>query len=189
MTSFQSAAETDFEKHLDYLLSQNIESLIIDLRGNGGGYKDVAIRLVDHFIPKGIIYSSVNNQGKVASETSTGNMIKIPFVVLVDSNSASASELFAGAIQDYGTGLLIGTKTFGKGIVQYTQPLSDGSYYQYTAETWLTPNGRAIHGEGLTPDVIVEIDEELADYIDSHPNVILSLEYDKQLEAAINALS
>lgn len=188
LRSFQAAAEEDFNKHLDELLAQNITGLIIDLRGNGGGYKDVAVNLVDHFIPKGTVYTSVNNEGVVDSDTSSGNMIDIPFVLLVDANSASASELFAGAVQDYGTGLLIGAKTFGKGIVQYTYRLSDGSYYQYTAETWLTPNGRYIHGIGLTPDIEVEMDEDIVSYIDSHPTLIPSTEYDKQLEAAIKAL-
>lgn len=189
LRSFQAAAEDDFNNALNELLSQNITGLIVDLRGNGGGYKDVAVNLVDHFIPKGTVYTSVNNKGVVDSDTSSGNMIDIPFVLLVDANSASASELFAGAVQDYGTGLLIGTTTFGKGIVQYTYQLSDGSYYQYTAETWLTPNGRYIHGTGLTPDIVVEMDESVVSYIDSHPTLIPSTEYDKQLEAAINALT
>ncbi len=189
LRSFQIAAKDDFEKLLDELLEQNITGLIIDLRGNGGGYKDIAVQLVDHFIPKGCVYSAINNKGIVDSETSSGNMIDIPFVILVDGNSASASELFAGAIQDYGSGLLIGSQTFGKGIVQYTRVLGDGSYYQYTAETWLTPNGRSIHGVGLTPDIVVELDDDVAYYIDTHPTIIPSTEYDKQLEAAINALS
>lgn len=189
LRSFQAAAEEDFEKLLDELIAQNISGLIVDLRGNGGGYKNVAVNLVDHFIPKGCVYTSVNNAGAVSSDTSSGNMINIPFVILVDGNSASASELFAGAVQDHGSGKLIGAKTFGKGIVQYTYRLSDGSYYQYTAETWLTPNGRAIHGEGLTPDIVVELDADVTAYIDSHPTLIPSTEYDKQLEAAINALS
>ena len=189
LRSFQIAAKDDFEKLLDELLEQNITGLIIDLRGNGGGYKDIAVQLVDHFIPKGCVYSAINNKGIVDSDTSSGNMIDIPFVILVDGNSASASELFAGAIQDYGSGLLIGSQTFGKGIVQYTRVLGDGSYYQYTAETWLTPNGRSIHGVGLTPDIVVELDDDVAYYIDTHPTIIPSTEYDKQLEAAINALS
>ena len=104
---------------------------------------------------------------------SDADMIQIPFVVLVDGNSASASELFAGAVQDYGVGLLIGTQTFGKGIVQYTYQLQDGSYYQYTAENWLTPNGNSIQGVGLTPDIVVENEEEVQAYIDANPNIIL----------------
>ena len=115
----------------------------------------------------------------------------MPFVVLTALSVFSAfSVVFdAGAIQDYGSGLLIGSQTFGKGIVQYTRVLGDGSYYQYTAETWLTPNGRSIHGVGLTPDIVVELDDDVAYYIDTHPTTIPSTEYDKQLEAAINALS
>ena len=119
---------------------------------------------------------------------SDADMIQIPFVVLVDGNSASASELFAGAVQDYGVGLLIGTQTFGKGIVQYTYQLQDGSYYQYTAENWLTPNGNSIQGVGLTPDIVVENEEEVQAYIDANPNIILEPEIDKQLAKAIEVL-
>lgn len=96
--------------------------------------------------------------------------------------------LFAGAVQDYGVGLLIGTQTFGKGIVQYTYQLQDGSYYQYTAENWLTPNGNSIQGVGLTPDIVVENEEEVQAYIDANPNIILEPEIDKQLAKAIEVL-
>lgn len=189
LRSFQAAAEEDFEKKLDELLEQNITGLIVDLRGNGGGYKHVAINLVDHFIPKGTIYTSKNNAGVVTSDKSTGNMIDIPFVILVNEYSASASELFAGAVQDYQSGLLIGETTFGKGIVQYTNTLNDGSYFQYTAEEWFTPNGRQIHGVGLVPDVVVELDDETTEYISRNPSLIPSTDYDKQLEEAIKRLS
>ncbi len=189
LRSFQAAAKDDFNKALEELLEQNITGLVIDLRGNGGGYKDVAVNLVDKFIPEGTVYTSKNNSGVVTTEKSTGNMIDIPFVVLVNEYSASASELFAGAIQDYGTGLLIGETTFGKGIVQHTRMFNDGSYFQFTAEEWLTPNGRQIHGIGLTPDVVVEMEQSVTDYISANPTLIPSVEYDKQLEEALKRLS
>ncbi len=188
LRSFQAAAKDDFENCLSNLRSQNITSLIIDLRGNGGGYKHIALDLVDYFVPKGTVCSTVNNKGVVSTDSSTGKMLDIPFVLLVDKNSASASELFAGAVQDYGTGLLIGQTTFGKGIVQYTRQLEDKSYYQFTAEQWLTPKGRTIHGVGLTPDIEVKIDDNLAYYIDTHPTEILSLDVDLQLKTAIETL-
>ncbi len=190
LRSFQNSADTDFKKHLDSLLNQNITGLIIDLRGNGGGYKSVAVNIANYLLPKdALIYSSTNNAGKVTSDKANGQMITVPFVLLVDKASASASELVAGAIQDHKTGLLIGATTFGKGIVQYTYRLEDGSYYQYTAETWYTPNGNLIHGEGLTPDIEVLLDSELVKYIDANPSRFPDEAVDLQFKAAIDALS
>ncbi len=189
LRSFQKTSYTDFKLALDNLRTQGITSLIIDLRGNGGGYKNVALDITDMFVPEGVICTTVNKNGVVSTDKGTADVIDIPFVILVDNTSASASELFSGAVQDYGTGKLIGSTTFGKGIVQYTYPFPDGSYYQYTAEQWLTPKGRYIHNEGLTPDIVVELDEETQYYIDSQPALIPSTDYDLQLQAAIDELS
>lgn len=189
LRAFQKNSYDDFMNSLDSLRKSGITSLIVDLRGNGGGFKDVALKLTDLFVPKGIICKTIDTNGVETVDTSDEYVIDIPFVILVDGTSASASELFSGAIQDHKTGKLIGAKTFGKGIVQYTYPLEDGSYYQFTAQQWLTPNGRYIQGEGLTPDIVVEISEELAYYIDSQPGLVPSPEYDLQLKAAIDELS
>ena len=186
--SFHEAPKADFMNLFNEMMESDVKALIIDLRGNGGGYKNVAVELADLFLPEGDIYTAENNKGVVERDVSDADMIQIPFVVLVDGNSASASELFAGAVQDYGVGLLIGTQTFGKGIVQYTYQLQDGSYYQYTAENWLTPNGNSIQGVGLTPDIVVENEEEVQAYIDANPNIILEPEIDKQLAKAIEVL-
>ncbi len=188
LRSFHEAPKADFMNLFNEMMESDVKALIIDLRGNGGGYKNVAVELADLFLPEGDIYTAENNKGVVERDVSDADMIQIPFVVLVDGNSASASELFAGAVQDYGVGLLIGTQTFGKGIVQYTYQLQDGSYYQYTAENWLTPNGNSIQGVGLTPDIVVENEEEVQAYIDANPNIILEPEIDKQLAKAIEVL-
>ena len=189
LRSFQDTSYKDFTNKLTELnLEHNISALIIDLRGNGGGSKNVAIKLADLFVPEGLVCQTINKNGTLETDKSHEGYVPYPFVVLVDGSSASASEIFAGAIQDHGTGKLIGTTTYGKGIVQYAFALSDGSYYQYTAEQWLTPNGNKIHGVGLTPDIYVEIDKDLQNYIDSQPNLIVSPEVDLQLKAAIDEL-
>ena len=190
LRSFQKISYDDFTNELTELnMEHNIKALIIDLRGNGGGYKDIALKLADLFVPEGLICQTVNKNGVTHTDKSHKGYVEYPFVILVDKTSASASELFAGAVQDHGTGKLIGTTTYGKGIVQYTYPLSDGSYYQCTAEQWLTPNGRYIQGVGLTPDIVVELDSDIAYYIDSQPNLIPSTEYDLQLKAALDELA
>lgn len=189
LRSFQKTSYDDFVASLDSLRESGITSLIIDLRGNGGGYKNVALQLADLFVPEGIICKTVDTNGVEAVDKSDEYVIDLPFVVLVDGTSASASELFAGAVQDHQTGKLIGSTTFGKGIVQYTYQLDDGSYYQFTAQQWLTPNGRYIHGVGLTPDIVVEMSEDIVYYIDSQPSLVPAPEYDLQLKAAIDELS
>src|SRR5699024_6302493 len=118
--------------------------------------------ILDDIRPEGMIVYTEDKDGNREEYTCSGeNELEIPLAVLVNGNSASASEIFAGAIKDYGIGTLVGTTTYGKGIVQKIYPLSDGTAVKLTVSKYYTPNGNNIHGTGIEPDVTVELDEEL----------------------------
>ncbi len=146
------------------LLAQNPKGLIFDLRGNPGGFLDQAIQVADTFLPDGVVLYERSKDGKeqVWHSDNEGVAQDIPLVVLVDGGSASAAEIVAGAIQDRGRGKLIGEKTFGKGSVQQINHLSDGSQLRVTIAHWFTPNNRAIHGQGLEPDIKVAAGDDPA---------------------------
>lgn len=143
---------------MEQLLEQKPRGLILDLRGNPGGYLKVAIEVGSQFIADGTILLEKGRSGtaKEYNAISGGMATDIPLVVLVDQGSASASEIVAGAVQDHRRGVVIGQRTFGKGSVQAVHELRDGSSLHITTSHWLTPNGREIEGEGLTPDIPVE---------------------------------
>jgi carboxyl-terminal processing protease len=155
---FTQTSKDELVKAIDDLKQQGAQKLIFDLRDNGGGLLDAAIDIGGQFV-----------DGKVASEKRRGGEVRdfkaeasgaardLPLVVLVNGGTASASEIVAGAIQDKGRGVLVGTKTYGKGSVQNVIPLSDGSSLHVTVAEWLTPNGRQITGQGLQPEVVVEL--------------------------------
>lgn len=138
------------------LNKQGLKGLVVDLRHNPGGQLDEAIKVAEIFVPQGPVVSVVDRQGNREDYSSNSKGLGIPYVVLVDEGSASASEIVAGAIQDRKTAPLIGVKTFGKGSVQNIIDLNGGSGLKVTTAKYLTPNGRSIHGQGITPDVIVE---------------------------------
>lgn len=178
----QFAVDTtaDLKKALKELLAQEPVGLILDLRNNTGGFLDTAIEVISQFIASGTVMIEQSGDGKETTyEALRGGLAtEIPLVVLVNEWSASASEITAGAIQDYGRGKLVGTVTYGKGSVQNWVPLNnDQGAVKVTIARWLTPKGRQINGVGLTPDVVVEITEEDA-----------TAEIDTQLQAAINIL-
>ncbi|MEZ0396968.1 MAG: S41 family peptidase [Anaerolineales bacterium] len=174
--------DTDTELHnaLREVMANNPTGLILDLRNNGGGYLNVAVNIVSEFIPNGVILYEVYGDGsrRPYEAHSGGLATQIPMVVLVNEYSASASEIVAGALQDYGRATLVGTTTFGKGSVQNWMPLSNGGTLRVTIARWETPNGRSIHGQGIDPDLVVEMTEE--DYEAGR---------DPQLEAAIQILT
>jgi carboxyl-terminal processing protease len=155
---FAQTSKDELVKAVDELKQRGAKKLIFDLRDNGGGLLDAAIDIGGQFM-----------DGKVASEKKRGGDVRdfnaeangaardLPLVVLVNGGTASASEIVAGAIQDKGRGVLVGVKTYGKGSVQNVIPLSDGSSLHVTIAEWLTPNGRQITGQGLQPEVVVEL--------------------------------
>ncbi|MDO4387234.1 MAG: S41 family peptidase [Clostridia bacterium] len=137
-----------------------VRGIIFDVRSNTGGQLDICLDICDMVLPEGLIVYTEDRNGRRENYYSNSDRCEIPMVVLVNEMSASASEIFAASIQDYGVAKIVGTKTFGKGIVQtqYEFP-SDGAGMQLTTSRYFTPKGRSIHGEGVTPDVVVEMND------------------------------
>ena len=136
--------------------NNNAKGVIIDLRNNPGGLLDQGIKIADRILPEGLVTYTEDKQGNREEYTSDGATTALPIVVLVNGNSASASELLAAAIKDHGAGKLVGTTTFGKGIVQETTFFQDGTGVSITTEQYFSPKGNVIHGKGVEPDVVVE---------------------------------
>lgn len=160
VSSFYEVTAKQYKEAVEELKEQGMEGLIVDLRDNGGGLLDIAVEMLDYMLPEGKLVYTEDKDGNVTSEynSSDEEKFELPLIVLVNGYSASASEIFAGAIKDYGTGKLVGTNTFGKGIVQRMFPLSDGSAVKLTIAKYFTPNGNDIHKIGIKPDVEVEFD-------------------------------
>jgi carboxyl-terminal processing protease len=154
---FSSQATAQLEENIEELMDQGATALILDLRDNPGGFLEQAVRVSDLFLDKGTVLIERVSDGQERPFTSTdeGLAQDIPLAVLVNGGSASASEIVAGALQDRERAVLIGETTFGKGSVQLPHTLSDGSELRVTIARWFTPNDRAIHGEGLSPDIEV----------------------------------
>ena len=155
---FSTPAVAQVRAALDEMLAQNPVGLVLDLRGNPGGLLRSAVDISSEFVPDGpiLIERFKDGEEQVYDASGKGRAFDIPLVVLVNEGSASASEILAGAVQDSGRGVLLGTTTFGKGSVQVPHQLSDGSMLSVTTARWYTPNDRLIHGEGLEPDIEVE---------------------------------
>jgi len=163
ITTFGDNTTSELRAALKDLLAQNPDGLVIDLRNNGGGYLQTAIEVGSEFINKGVILYEQYGDGERTTykALNNGQATDIPLVVLINEGTASASEIVAGAIQDYGRGQLVGVTSYGKGSVQNWVPLSnDQGAVRVTIAKWLTPNERTIQGTGLTPDVEVEITAE-----------------------------
>ncbi len=158
LSSFSGVALSQMEEHLDTLADEDIEGLILDLRGNGGGLLDQAIDIADLFLADGTILIQRSSDGtRQTFESTTGGPAEaLPMVVLTDGTTASAAEVVAGALQDRERAALIGQPTFGKGVVQLVYNLADGSQLRVTSSAWYTPSDRAIHLNGLDPDVALQ---------------------------------
>lgn len=163
ITSFDELTYKDFMKDFKKLEEKDVKGLIIDLRNNPGGLLDVTADIADELLGEGNIVYTETKTGEKEYYKSKASKTDIPLVVLVNGGSASASEILSGAIKDYERGELIGTKTFGKGIVQRIRPLptKDGSAIKLTISEYFTPNGTNIHGIGIEPDIEVELPEDI----------------------------
>lgn len=178
VTEFDSVTYDQYKEALDALTQQGMEGLVVDLRNNPGGNLNTVCDMLDLVLPEGTIVYTEDKDGNRETATSDDeHQIDVPMAVLVNGNSASASEIYAGAIQDYGIGTIIGTQTYGKGVVQQIFDLGDGTSVKLTIAEYYTPNGRNIDGEGITPDVEVEYEAD-----ESDP------EADNQLEEAVDVL-
>jgi len=161
ITEFDIVTSKQFEDALEQAKQEGMQGLIIDLRSNPGGNLSTVCEIARMLLPKGLIVYTEDKYGEREEYTCDGkNEIDVPLVVLTNGYSASASEILAGAIKDYGIGKLVGTTTYGKGIVQKVINLSDGSAMKITVSTYYTPNGNNIHQIGVEPDVKVEFDAE-----------------------------
>lgn len=161
ISEFTGLTSEQFQKAYQSLQEQGMERLIVDLRGNPGGLVTAVCDTLRQILPEGLIVYTEDKNGKREEYTCDGDTpISIPLVVLVNENTASAAEIFTGAVKDYGIGTIVGTTTFGKGIVQNTFQLSDGSVVKLTIAHYYTPLGNDIHKVGITPDVEVELPED-----------------------------
>lgn len=149
-----------FESSLDKLIAQGMKGLIIDLRDDPGGYYDQVVAIADRLLPKGVIVYTEDKYKRREYQYSNAKELSMPLAVLVNGNSASASEILAGAIKDFKKGTLIGTRTFGKGLVQQEFPLSDGSGIKVTIARYFTPSGVCIQGIGIQPNIEVKLPDK-----------------------------
>ena len=176
---FADHTVSEFQTALNDAIGNGSKGLILDLRGNPGGYLDVVADIADEFLDGGVIlYEATDSLEIIRDWTASpgGLAVDIPLVVLVDNSSASGSEVLAGALQDHGRAVIIGTQTFGKGSVDSTYELQDGSALYLTTARWLTPDKHAIEGVGITPDYVVEqSDEDTASDVDTQLN--FAIEY------------
>lgn len=178
---FDEVTTQQFTTALNELKAQGMKGLVVDIRDNGGGLLSTVCDMLDLFLEKEdlIVYTLDKYDTKEEIFANEGSMGELPMAVLINGFSASASEIFSGALQDYDLATIVGTQSFGKGIVQSVIPLEDGSAVKLTVSTYYTPAGRNIHGLGITPDVVVELDEEL------RQKPVVSLEEDNQVQRAI----
>ena len=149
-----------FQQAVDELTAQNVQGIIIDLRDNPGGWVDAAQSMADIFLDEGLIFYSQYKDGYQERAYSKDGKVDLPLVILVNENSASSSEILTGALQDRANATVVGVQSYGKGIIQAVMPLgTEGAGMQITFAQYFTPNGNAVHGIGITPDITVELDE------------------------------
>jgi len=180
---FGGNCEALFNKGMDEFEKKNVKGIIFDLRNNPGGYLNTVVAMLDRLLPEGTIVYTEDKNGNRETETSDAACVKIPMVLLVNGNTASASEIFAGAIQDYGMGQVVGTRSYGKGVVQVVLPItSTGGGIKITSSEYFTPKGRSIDGNGIYPDYYVEPSGDGDVQMDKAQSVLRALIDDAQVE-------
>jgi carboxyl-terminal processing protease len=190
LTQFNDNASEEMQAAIEELESQNVNGYILDLRSNPGGLLDASVDIARMWYDEGNIVSTVNRRG-VSEQYSANNtaLTDKPLVVLIDGGSASASEILSGALQDNDRATVVGTQSFGKGLVQSVRGLADGrSGLAVTVAKYLTPSGRDIHEAGISPDVVVELTEEQREELASN-NDEIGTSSDPQYVRALEVLS
>ena len=183
ITEFTMVTPQQFEDAYKDLQAKGMEKLIVDLRDNPGGVLSSVCDVLRQILPEGLIVYTEDKYGEKQEMKCDGDsLIDIPLAVLVNENSASASEIFAGAVKDYGIGTIVGTTTYGKGVVQTIQPLTDGSAVKITIAKYFTPKGNDINKKGITPHVEAELSGDITDWAE------LTHEEDTQLQTALKEL-
>lgn len=183
VTEFTEHTTEQFEEALQTLQDQGMTALIVDLRSNPGGMLTSVCSMLDDILPKGLLVYTEDRSGNREDYNSTDDKsLDLPLAVLVNGNSASASEIFAGAIQDRKAGTIVGTTTYGKGVVQSILSLKDGSAFKLTTSRYFTPNGTCIQGIGITPDVELEYE------FTGPEDATYSVDYDNQIQKALEIL-
>jgi carboxyl-terminal processing protease len=183
--NFDSRCAEETIAVVEQLLAQGAEGLIFDVRFNPGGYKKELVKILDYLLPEGVLFRSVDYSGKENTEMSDAQCLEMPMAVLINENTYSAAEFFAAALHEYGVAKLVGQPTTGKGHFQSTFKLSDGSAAVISIGKYCTPKGASLTDVGLTPDVLVEVDEET--YAQIYYGE-LPPETDPQIRAALAAL-
>ena len=183
ISEFSEVTSEQYKKAFADLKDQGMKKLVVDLRDNPGGLLTAVCGVLRQILPEGLIVYTEDKNGKSEEETCDGkNELDMPLAVLVNGNSASASEIFAGAVKDYGIGTIVGTTTYGKGVVQTIQPLTDGSAVKITIAKYFTPKGNDINKKGITPDVEAELSGDITDWTE------LTHKEDAQLQTALKEI-
>ena len=183
ISEFSEVTSNQYKKAFEDLQDKGMKKLVVDLRDNLGGLLTAVCDVLRQILPEGLIVYTEDKNGKKEEEKCDGKSeLAMPLAVLVNGGSASASEIFAGAVKDYGIGTIVGTTTYGKGVVQTIQPLSDGSAVKITIAKYFTPKGNDINKKGIAPDVEAELSEDSTDWTE------LTHEEDTQLQAALKEI-
>ena len=183
ISEFSEVTSDQYKKAFADLKDQGLKKLVVDLRDNPGGLLTAVCGVLRQILPEGLIVYTEDKNGKREEETCDGkNKLDMPLAVLVNGNSASASEIFAGAVKDYGIGTIVGTTTYGKGVVQTIHSLTDGSAVKITIAKYFTPKGNDINKKGINPDVEAELSGDITDWTE------LTHKEDTQLQTALKEI-